>query len=244
LPNGKNDIKKALLSFYLGKDSKEKALLFQKLNELINILFDLEQYTLTNLSSYILFEPTLDILSRIKFLYKTNNNNNSKIHFPSYDEYFLKQYELVYNFISKKGITYDNIKYLLKTLPLTDFENTKFISCFKKIFSIFLVNFDNYYTEESFSLFSLSLEKISNFIDEKLFSEITLAILNKSNYKGKIFNQCYQKYNEIIIYSENNKNFEFMMKQFGDAIKDYKNEMLKNKGNKIMFKNKYIKFID
>ena len=33
-----------------------------------------------------------------------------------------------------------------------------------------------------------------------------------------------------------------MMKQFGDAIKDYKNEMLKNKGNKIMFKNKYIKF--
>ena len=35
-----------------------------------------------------------------------------------------------------------------------------------------------------------------------------------------------------------------MMKQFGDAIKDYKNEMLKNKGNKIMFKNKYIKFID
>ena len=244
LPNGKNDIKKALLSFYLGKDSKEKALLFQKLNELINILFELEQYTLTNLSSYILFEPTLDILSRIKFLYKTNNNNNSKIYFPSYDEYFLKQYELVYNFISKKGITYDNIKYLLKTLPLTDFENTEFILCFKKIFSIFLVNFDNYYTEESFSLFSLSLEKISNFIDEKLFSKITLAILNKSNYKGKIFNQCYQKYNEIIIYSENNKNFEFMMKQFGNAIKEYKNEMEKNKGNKIMFKNKYIKFID
>ena len=76
LPNSKNEIKKALLSFYLGKDSNEKSLLFQKINELINILFELEQYTLTNLSSYILFEPTLDILSRIKYLYKMNNNNN------------------------------------------------------------------------------------------------------------------------------------------------------------------------
>ena len=245
LPNSKNEIKRALLSFYLGKDSKEKNLLFQKITELINVLFDLEQYTLTNLSSYILFEPTLDILSRIKFLYKTNINNKSlKNYFPSYDIYFLPQYELVYNFISKKGITYDNIKYLLKTLPLADVENDKFIFYFKNIFLIFLQNFDNYYTEESFSLFSLSLEKISNYINEKLFSEITLAILSKSNYKGKIFNQCYNKYNEIILSSEKNKNYEFMVKEFGNAINEYKNEMIKNKGNKILFKNKYIKFID
>ena len=248
LPNSKNDIKKALLSFYLGKNSNEKTLLFQKINELINILFELEQYTLTNLSSYILFEPTLDILSRIKFLYKINNNNdnnnNSKNNFPSYDIYFLPQYELLYNFISKKGITYDNIKYLLKTLPLTDVDNIQFISYFKKIFSIFLLNFDNYYTEESFILFSLSLEKISKFIDENLFEEITLAILSKSNYKGKIFNQCYNKYNEIILFTENSKNFDFLMKKFSNSLLEYKNEMDKNKGNKILFKNKYIKFID
>ena len=242
LPNSKNEIKKALLSFYLGKKTNEKQLLFQKINELIKVLFDLEYYTLTDLSSYILFEPTLDILSRIKFLYKTNNNINSENGFPSYDVYFLPQYELVYNFISKKGITHDNIKYLLKTLPLTDVENNEFINYFKKIFSIFLLNFDNYYTEESFSLFSLSLEKISNFIDENLFEQITIAILNKSNYKGKIFNQCYNKYNEIILFSDNLNNFNYLMKNFGNSIIDYKNEMIKNKGDKILFKNKYIKF--
>ena len=244
LPNSKNEIKKALLSFYLGKKSNEKNLLFQKLTDLIKVLFDLEQYTLTNLSSYILFEPTLDILYRIKFVYKTNNNNYLKNDFPSYDIHFLPQYELVYNYISKKGITNDNIKYLLKTLPLADIENSQFIDYFKKIFNIFLLNFDNYYTEESFSLFSLSLEKISNFIDENLFEQITLAILSKSNYKGKIFNQCYNKYNEIILFSENLKNFEYLMKKFEDSILDYKNEMIKNNGNKILFKNKYIKFID
>ena len=243
LPNSKNEIKKALLSFYLGKNTNEKSLLFQNITNLIKVLFDLEEYTLSNLSSYILFEPTLDILSRIKFIYKINNNN-SKNFFPSYDIFFLPQYELVYEFISKKGITYNNIKYLLKTLPLSDVENTKFISYFKKIFSIFLLNFDNYYTEESFSLFSLSLEKISNFIDEKLFEQITLAILSKSNYKGKIFNQCYNKYFEIILFSENNKNFEFLMKKFENSILDYKNEMVKNEGNKLLFKNKYVKFID
>ena len=241
LPNSKNEIKKALLSFYLGKNSNEKTILFQKITELIKVLFDLEQYTLSNLSSYILFEPTLDILSRIKFLYKINNSSNC---FPSYDIYFLPQYELVYEFISKKGITYNNIKYLLKTLPLSDMENNNFIYYFKKIFSIFLLNFDNYYTEESFSLFSLSLEKISNFIDENLFEQITLAILNKSNYKGKIFNQCYNKYFEIILYSENFKNFEFLMKRFENSILEYKKEMVKTEGNKILFKNKYIKFID
>ena len=242
LPNSKNDIKKALLTFYLGKKSKEKNLLFQKINELIKVLFDLEYYTLTDLSSYILFEPTLDILSRIKFLYKTNNNSEND--FPSYDVYFFPQYELVYNFISKKGITHDNIKFLLKTLPLVDVENSEFINYFKKIFSIFLLNFDNYYTEESFSLFSLYLEKISNFIDETLFEQITIAILNKSNYKGKIFNQCYNKYIEIILFSNNSNNFNYLMKYFGNSIIDYKNEMIKNKGDKILFKNKYIKFIE
>ena len=242
LPNSKNEIKKALLSFYLGKNSNEKTLLFQNITDLIKVLFDVVQYTLNNLSSYILFEPTLDILNRIKFLYKANNN--PKTSFPSYDKYFLPQYELVYEFISKKGITYDNIKYLLKTLPLSDVENPKFVYYFKKIFSIFLLNFDNYYTEESFSLFSLSLEKIVNFIDENLFEQITLAILSKSNYKGKIFNQCYNKYYEIILYSDNLKNFEFLMKKFENSILDYKKEMIKNKGNKLIFKNKYIKFID
>ena len=69
----------------------------------------------------------------------------------------------------------------LKTLPLTDMENDQFIIYFKKILNIFLINFDNYYTEESFSLFSLSLEKISKFLDEKIFEKITNAILNKSN---------------------------------------------------------------
>ena len=249
LPNNKNEIKKNLLSFYLGKDSKFKSLLFENIEELIAVLFNLEEYTLTNLSSYLLFEPTLDILSRIKYIYKTNNinisnNNNIKIKYPSYDTYFLPQYELLYNFISKNGITHDNIKYLLKTLPLTDFENEKFIFYFQKILGIFLTNFDNYYTEESFNLFSLSLEKISNFINEDLFEKITTAILNKSNYKGKIFNQCYNKYNEIILKSEKGKNFETMIEQFNKAIIDYKNEIIKNKGNKILFKAKYIKFID
>ena len=242
LSNNKNDIKKNLVKFYLGKDSEYKFILFQKIEELISILFDLEEYTLTNISSYLLFEPILDILSRIKYIYKIPNNN-SKIKFPSYDIYFLKQYELLYNFISKNGITYDNIKYLLKTLPLTDMENDQFIIYFKKILNIFLINFDNYYTEESFSLFSLSLEKISKFLDEKIFEKITNAILNKSNYKGKIFNQCYHKYNEIILNNENNI-FNLMLKQFEKAIIDYKNEMEKNKGNKILFKAKYIKFID
>ena len=242
LSNNKNEIKKNLVKFYLGKDSEYKSILFQKIEELISILFDLEEYTLTNISSYLLFEPILDILSRIKYIYKIPNNN-SKIKFPSYDIYFLKQYELLYNFISKNGITYDNIKYLLKTLPLTDMENDQFIIYFKKILNIFLINFDNYYTEESFSLFSLSLEKISKFLDEKIFEKITNAILNKSNYKGKIFNQCYHKYNEIILNNENNI-FNLMLKQFEKAMIDYKNEMEKNKGNKILFKAKYIKFID
>ena len=242
LPNSKNEIKKTLLSFYLGKNTNENSQLFQNITNLVKVLFDLEQYTLNNLSSYILFEPTLDILSRIKFLYKINNN--SKNCFPSYDIYFLPQYELVYEFISKKGITYDNIKYLLKTLPLSDVDNAKFIFYFKKIFSIFLINFENYYTEEAFSLFSLSLEKISNFIDEKLFEQITLAILSKSNYKGKIFNQCYNKYFEVILFSENCKNFDFLMKKFENSILDYKKEVIKSEGNKIMFKYKYIKFID
>ena len=243
LSNNKKEIKKKLLSFYLGKDSQYKLTLFQKIEELISVLFNLEEYTLTNISSYLLFEPILDILSRIKYLYKAPNDN-LKIKFPSYDIYFLKQYENLYNFISKNGITYDNIRYLLKTLPLADVENEQFIFYFKKILIIFLNNFDNYYTEESFNLFSLSLEKISKFIDEDIFEKITNAILNKSNYKGKIFNQCYNKYNEIILNDENNIIFNLMLKQFEKAIFDYKNEMEKNKGNKILFKTKYIKFID
>ena len=243
LSNNKKEIKKNLLSFYLGKDSKYKSILFQNLEELIKVLFDLEEYTLTNISSYLLFEPILDILSRIKYLYKIQNEN-LKIKLSSYDVYFLKQYEHLYNFISKNGITYDNIRYLLKTLPLADVEDEKFIFYFKKILDIFLINFDNYYTEESFNLFSLSLGKIANFIDENIFEKITNAILNKSNYKGKIFNQCYNKYNEIILNNENNFIFNLMLKSFEKAIIDYKIEMEKNKGNKILFKAKYIKFID
>ena len=242
LSNNKKEIKKNLLSFYLGKDSKYKSILFQNIEELISVLFDLEEYTLTNISSYLLFEPILEILSRIKYLYKIPNVN-SKIKFPSYDIYFLKQYERLYNFISKNGITYDNIRFLLKTLPLADVENEQFIFYFKKILNIFLINFDNYYTEESFSLFSLALEKISKFIDENTFDKITNAILNKSNYKGKIFNQCYNKYNEIIIKNENEV-FNLMIKSFQKAIIDYKKEMEQNQGNKILFKAKYIKFID
>ena len=244
LSNNKKEIKKNLLYFYLGKDSKYKSILFQKIEELISILFDLEEYTLTNISSYLLFEPILDILSRIKYLYKSSNNNNSLIKFPSYDIFFLKQYENLYNFISRNGITYDNIRYLLKTLPLADVENEQFIFYFKKILNIFLINFDNYYTEESFNLFSLTLEKSPKFIDENIFEKITNAILNKSNYKGKIFNQCYFKYNEIILNNENGNIFNLMIKQFEKAIIDYKTEMEKNKGNKILFKAKYIKFID
>ena len=117
LSNNKKEIKKNLLSFYLGKDSKYKSILFQKIEELISALFNLEEYTLTNISSYLLFEPILEILSRIKYLYKIPNDKLT-IKFPSYDMYFLNQYESLYNFISKNGITYDNIKYLLKTLPL------------------------------------------------------------------------------------------------------------------------------
>ena len=243
LSNNKKEIKKNLLSFYLGKDSKYKTILFQNIEELISVLFDLEEYTLTNISCYLLFEPILEILSRIKYLYKTPNNN-SKVKFPSYDIYFLKQYERLYNFISKNGITYDNIRYLLKTLPLTDVENEQFIFYFKKILNIFLINFDNYYSEESFNLFSLALEKVSNFIDENIFDKITNAILNKSNYKGKIFNQCYNKYNESILNNESNNIFNLMIKSFQKSIIDYKNEMEKNNGNKILFKAKYIKFID
>ena len=243
LSNNKKDIKKNLLSFYLGKDSKYKEILFLKLEELISVLFELEEYTLTNISSYLLFEPILDILSRIKYLYKIPNNK-SQIKFPSYDKYFLKQYEHLYNFISKNGITYDNIRYLLKTLPLADVEDEQFIFYFKKILNIYLINFDNYYTEESFSLFSLSLDKMANFMDEKIFDKITNAILNKSNYKGKIFNQCYNKYNEIILKDESGNIFNFMIKLFEKSIIEYKNEMEKNKGNKILFKAKYIKFID
>ena len=243
LSNNKKEIKKNLLNFYLGKDSKYKSVLFQKIEELISILFDLEEYTLTNISSYLLFEPILDILSRIKYLYKSSNNN-SLIKFPSYDNFFLNQYENLYNFISRNGITYDNIRYLLKTLPLADVENAQFIFYFKKILNIFLINFDNYYTEESFNLFSLTLEKSSQFIDENIFEKITNAILNKSNYKGKIFNQCYFKYNEIILKNENGNIFNLMIKQFEKAIIEYKTEMEKNKGNKILFKAKYIKFID
>ena len=244
LSNNKKEIKKNLLNFYLGKDSNFKSQLFQKIEELITVLFNLEEYTLTNISSYLLFEPILDILSRIKYLYKESPNNTSKIKFPSYDIYFLNQYENLYNFISRNGITYDNIRYLLKTLPLADVENEQFIFYFKKILKIFLINFDNYYTEESFNLFSLTLEKSAKFVDEKIFDKITNAILNKSNYKGKIFNQCYNKYNEIILKNENGKIFELMIKQFEKAIIEYKNEMEKNKGNKILFKAKYIKFID
>ena len=129
-------------------------------------------------------------------------------------------------------------------MPLADVENEQFIFYFKKILKIFLINFDNYYTEESFNLFSLTLEKSAKFVDEKIFDKITNAILNKSNYKGKIFNQCYNKYNEIILKNENGKIFELMIKQFEKAIIEYKNEMEKNKGNKILFKAKYIKFID
>ena len=57
LSNNKKEIKKNLLSFYLGKDSKYKSILFQKIEELISALFNLEEYTLTNISSYLLFEP-------------------------------------------------------------------------------------------------------------------------------------------------------------------------------------------
>ena len=50
LSNNKKEIKKNLLNFYLGKDSNFKSQLFQKIEELITVLFNLEEYTLTNIS--------------------------------------------------------------------------------------------------------------------------------------------------------------------------------------------------
>ena len=87
LSNNKKEIKKNLLSFYLEKDSNYKSILFQKIEELISALFNLEEYTLTNISSYLLFEPILEIL----YLYKIPNDKLT-IKFPSYDIYFLNQF--------------------------------------------------------------------------------------------------------------------------------------------------------
>ena len=71
-PNEKLDIKRRIceLSKYESESQNEVNVTTMKF---IEILFNLENFTLFNKKSYILFEITLDILTKIKMLYDTNN---------------------------------------------------------------------------------------------------------------------------------------------------------------------------
>ena len=189
-PNEKLDIKRRIceLSKYESESQNEVNVTTMKF---IEILFNLENFTLFNKKSYILFEITLDILTKIKMLYDTNNE------IFSYEKFFLPQYKSL-NVYLENGIFSDNIQYLIKTIPLCEMKNDEFIIAFKNIFSKFLKNFENFYTEESFLLSTQFLDKIKFFIDKTVFEEITQAIVNKSYYKGNPFKQYYYKYFELI----------------------------------------------
>ncbi len=233
-PNEKLDIKRRIceLSKYESESQNEVNVTTMKF---IEILFNLENFTLFNKKSYILFEITLDILTKIKMLYDTNNE------IFSYEKFFLPQYKSL-NVYLENGIFSDNIQYLIKTIPLCEMKNDEFIIAFKNIFSKFLKNFENFYTEESFLLSTQFLDKIKFFIDKAVFEEITQAIVNKSHYKGNPFKQYYNKYFELIF--DFPQYFQFLIETIITQLNQYIENVSKYKENKTKFKTFYVKFID
>ena len=229
--NNKEQIQKEIF-----KLNKNKLLNKNVLHNLINSLFELIEFTLSNKKSYILFECALQILAKIKEIYDPENDDFS------YENYLLKTYDSLAIFIETNGIFNENIKFFLKTLPLCEMNNREFIFNVKKCFDIFLKNFENYYNEEAFHLFSLFLEKLKKNFDKNSFKNITKTMINKSNYKGNIFKQCYNKYNNIIF--ENEEYLNFYKEIFNEGLSEYKNNMEKFNRDKFQFKNCYLKFLD
>ena len=233
-PKEKFNIKKKICELSKYESEKENEVNLST-NKFIEILFNLETFTLSNKKSYILFEITLDILTKIKMLYDTNNE------LFSYEKFFLPQYKTL-NVFLENGIFSDNIQYLIKTIPLCEMKDEDFIVIFKNIFFKFLKNFENFYTEESFLLSTQFLDKIKFFIDKSLFDEITQAIVNKSHYKGNPFKQYYNKYFELIF--EFPQYFQYLTETIISQLNQYNENVSKYKKNKNKFKTFYIKFID
>lgn len=211
----------------------------QKMKLFVSNLFKIEKLTLINRKSYLLFEVSIEALITCKEVFNSVFQDRSNEVF-NYSSYFVEQYVSLNEYIKSNGIFSDNIKFILKTLKLCELNNEILAKTIKEIFIIFLSNFTNYYTEESFALFALITESLgkSQLIDKELFTMITNAIVLKSNYKGNSFKQCYTKYFEIVFLNEEyykffNENLLEEFAQFNAVLQDIKG-----------YSNNYLEFID
>ena len=241
LSRKKSDFKKGIYEMVFKFKAKNETIFTSQIKQLIDNLFKIERFTLINRKSYILFEISIDVLLSLKKIYSPVFDGQDIL---SYNTYFIEQYVSLNNYIKSNGIFSDNIKFILKTLRLCDFNDSTFISTIKEIFSLFLSNFSNYYTEETFSLFTLVVERLAEkeLIDRTLFDEITTAIVLKSNYKGNSFKQCYQKYFEIIY--TNATYYKHFLSDMTQYAKEFLEISKEYKGYSAKCKEKYLEFID
>lgn len=240
LPKNKIEYKtKVNETIYSTEKSDNMTDFTQKMKLFITNLFKIEKITLINRKLYLLFEVSIEVLITCKDVYNSIFKDKVNEVFD-YSSYFVEQYVSLNDYIKSNGIFSDNIKFILKTLKLCELNNEILAKTIKEIFIIFLSNFTNYYTEESFAFFALITESLgkAQLIDKELFTVITNAIVLKSNYKGNSFKQCYTKYFEVVFINEKYYNYfnENMIEEFtkfNAIIQDIKG-----------CSNKYLEFID
>ena len=241
LSRKKSEFKKGIYEMIFTQKAKNDSIFSSQIKQLIDNLFKVEQFTLINRKSYVLFEISIDVLLSLKKIYSPLFDSTDIL---SYNDYFIEQYVSLNNYIHSNGIFSDNIKFILKTLKLCEMNDKKFISTIKEIFTLFLSNFSNYYTEETFCLFTLVVGRLAEkeLIDEGLFDVITRAIVLKSNYKGNSFKQCYQKYFEIIY--ANSTYYKHFLSDMTKYAKEFLQTSKEYRGYSAECKEKYLEFID
>ena len=112
----------------------------------------------------------------------------------------------------------------------------------KKLFSVVLMKFPNFFNEEIFVLFNIFLEKIENYLDENLINEIILAFNHRYTYKGSNLIKSKIKFFEAIY---KNINYSTMLKNnIMISNNNFLDNFIKFSGEIVLFKENYNEFID
>ena len=235
----KSEIKHGLSRIFITKMHPES---INYLSKLITILIKFEEVCLGNKKCLILFEPTIEILKKIR-------GNYSSLFNVDYSSFFVDQYEKLYSFMSKTGIFNENIFYMIKTIEFININSDNLSSgdyraqtVLQNIFTLVLQNFSIYYSDDMVELFNSLIYILRDNMNEKMISDIIIAIINKYNYKGQNFTLCCSKFFQVIIKSETS--FQFMKNVLLKGIDKYNENLVKNAGDIFKFKESHLEFLE
>ena len=112
----------------------------------------------------------------------------------------------------------------------------------KKLFSVILTKFPNFFNEEIFVLFNLFIDKIDKYLDEELINGIILALNHKYTYKGSNLIKSKLKFFEVIY--GNNNYCNILIKIVTFSLNRFLDNFIKFNGIISSFKDNFIEFID